>query len=70
MAGVMTPSPYSNAAPNSPSAMNTRRRRMLRISASSAMIPPSPRLSSRSITTRYFTLTMRMSAQTISDRTP
>jgi hypothetical protein len=35
-----------------------------------AMMPPSPRLSSRMITIRYLMLTIRISDQAISERTP
>jgi len=42
IAGVMTPSPYRRAAPNSPSARRTPRRRFGRSRARRATMPPSP----------------------------
>ncbi len=74
MAGVMTPSPYSSAAPKSPKP--TRRRRApIRCRrgcsrASSAMIPPSPRLSACMMKARYLNDTTKLSDQKISESTP
>ena len=76
MAGVMMPSPKSSAAPTmtstatspirptgaGPSFGDTR--------ASRAMMPPSPSLSARIRTARYFTVTTRVRLQTMSDTTP
>ena len=45
-------------------------RRRWRSRASSAMMPPSPRLSRRMTKAMYFTLTIRRSDQTMSDSTP
>ena len=75
MAGVMMPSPYRSAAPMRPRAMSTARRRrrcdvFLRMSASMARMPPSPRLSARMMKTMYLKLTTRISDQRISDSTP
>ncbi len=75
MAGVITPSPYSSAAPN-------RIRRVsgpippfnglcsTALSASSAKIPPSPRLSARVTKLRYLTPTSKHRAQKISESAP
>ena len=78
MAGVMIPSPYSRAAPNSASQMtrfflrSSSRMPLLFCSsrASRARMPPSPRLSARRMNPMYFTLTTLISDQTISDSTP
>src|SRR6185312_6947162 len=77
IAGVMTPSPYNSAAPNNPSVMRTatgtmptRPRSPRWMSASSARMPPSPRLSARMMNDRYFTLTTSVSAHTTSDNAP
>ncbi len=62
MAGVMTLSPKNSAAPNMPSrtAMATTRwaATRCRIRAASAMMPPSPSLSARSMNATYFTDTI------------
>ena len=75
MAGVMMPSPYSSAAPNSPAPTSTVRRRELvfpcgRTSASNARMPPSPRLSARSTNVMYLKETTKFIAQNTSDMTP
>ncbi len=71
----MMPSPYSRAAPNTPSAIMSARRRLLPFASwnandSSARMPPSPRLSARSTNSTYFVQTMSTSVQTINDSTP
>jgi hypothetical protein len=75
IAGVITPSPKNSAAPNRPMPTNTMRRRdwpgsPRRLSASSAMMPPSPWLSARMMKAMYFSDTMMVSDQKISDRMP
>ena len=74
---MITPSPYKSAAPNSPSVTSTLictesvlRCRRCWMSASSAKIPPSPRLSARRMNEMYFTLTISVSAHTINESTP
>ena len=72
IAGVMIASPTNSAAPTTP------RMRMsagwvakpLRASDISDSVPPSPSSSARSTKPTYFTVTISVSAQTISDRTP
>jgi hypothetical protein len=73
--GVIIPSPYSSAVPNSPSITSTQRG--LRLSAPtgvtsevSARMPPSPRLSARRTKTAYLTEMTSASAQKMSDSTP
>ena len=77
MAGVIMLSPYSSAAPKSPT--STRAWRLPRAFASdsrgitnavSAMMPPSPRLSARMTRTRYLNAMTTRSDQKISDSTP
>ena len=77
MAGVMMPSPYSNAMPHRASATNTlplapsrSSPRLGKMSASNAKPPPSPWLSARSTKLTYLTLITRVSAHTISERIP
>ena len=73
MAGVMTPSPYSNAAPNrAANTTHTPERLSLRpgTRANSAKMPPSPLLSARMMNDRYFTATTMMSDQKNSDKRP
>ena len=47
-----------------------RLEKLLRASAISDKVPPSPRLSARSTKPIYLTVTMMVSAQTMSDNTP
>jgi hypothetical protein len=82
MAGVMTPSPYSSAAPKSPSTTRAARavgplraaeasscvRGVTR--ARSARMPPSPWLSARRMKVMYFTTITSTSDHTMSDRMP
>ena len=75
IAGVIIPSPYSSAVPNSPSMMSAQRG--LRFSAPtgvtsavSARIPPSPRLSARRTKMPYLTEITSTSDQKMSDSTP
>ena len=76
MHGVMTPSPYSRPAPRIArivSVIFSRLGRSLRLrgtSDSSEKMPPSPWLVARITTIRYFTFTVSMSAQKMSDSTP
>ena len=75
MAGVMTPSPYSSAAPISPTTRRDARQvpgRACRASSSarSATTPPSPRLSARMMRMAYFTEMIMISDQRISDTMP
>ena len=77
MAGVINPSPYSSAAPKIPRIVNSHtarvafaRSRSGKARAISARMPPSPRLSARSTNAMYFTDTMSISAQKISESTP
>ena len=72
IAGVIMPSPKNRAAPKMPSVTSatpwaSRRRRM---SAVSAMIPPSPRLWARMMKPAYLIETTTISAQKISDTIP
>ena len=74
MAGVMMPSPKNRQAPAMP--IRDRMRRRLEpadtrwASAMSARMPPSPRLSARMTRSTYFTVTIRINDQKISDRMP
>ncbi len=77
MAGVIMLSPYRRAAPNSPTSTSAccgvrprieRWRGITR--AVSAMIPPSPRLSARMTSARYFRTITTTSDQKMSDRMP
>ena len=74
MAGVMTPSPYSSAAPNRPSPIRSARARPAlargRTRARSARMPPSPRLSARSTKLTYLKETTKLIDQNTSDITP
>ena len=77
MTGVIIPSEKSSAVPNRArrdTSTTVRRpisaRPLGRISASSAMMPPSPWLSARITNTMYLTTTAMISDQKISDRTP
>ena len=76
MAGVIMPSPYSKAAPKTPSPTSTARRRVVfsersgKARAMSARIPPSPLLDARITAPRYFTETMRISEVKMSERIP
>ena len=74
IAGVMTASPYSSAvaasaaAPIQRSAGECGATRCTK--ASSAKLPPSPRLSARIVTKTYLTVTTRINAHTSIDSTP
>ena len=75
MAGVITPSPYSSAAPMSTSRVSAETPcSFLPIrsgtSASRARIPPSPWLSARMMNARYLTVTTIINDQKMSERTP
>ncbi len=75
MAGVIRPSPYSRAVPNTPSAMMARLAptgspRVGINSAVSARMPPSPWLSARITSARYLTEMMTTSAQNTTEATP
>ena len=75
IAGVMTPSPYSSAAPITPSRTSSGSRSpMATLPAatkdSSAKMPPSPSLSARSTSVTYFSDTIAISAQRMSDTMP
>ena len=75
MAGVIRPSPYSRAVPNTPSAMMARfvptgSPRAGISSAVSARMPPSPWLSARITSIRYLTEMMTISAQNTTEATP
>ena len=73
IAGVMMASPKNSAAPQMPMtriAAAGASDRLLRASAISDSVPPSPLLSARSTKTTYLIVTMTVSAQTISDSTP
>ena len=76
IAGVITPSPYSSAAPNRPAQVSNVVRDSSRLpkcgptSASRARIPPSPWLSARITSMAYFRVTTISSDQTSSDRLP
>ncbi len=74
MAGVINPSPYNNAVPNTPSITRPAICRLLRAvcitSAVSAKIPPSPRLSARMTSARYLTEMITINAQKAMEATP
>jgi hypothetical protein len=74
IAGVITPSPYRRAAPNSPSPTSRRRApsrcRRGWSRASKARMPPSPRLSACMMKVRYLNDTTKLSDQKINDSTP
>ena len=75
MAGVIMLSPKKRAAPSAPMTMITQRVLLLlelfcKTKAVSAKTPPSPWLSARMMISTYFTVTTKISAQVISDRTP
>ncbi len=76
IAGVIIPSPYSRAVPNSPRRTRPQRTREFRdwaegrINEVSARIPPSPSLSARSTKARYLRDTTMISDHTISEITP
>ena len=74
IAGVITPSPKNRQAPPIPiSAMVRLTRSDVAVRCASAIrarMPPSPRLSARMTSRTYFTVTMRISDQKISERQP
>ena len=74
IAGVMTPSPKNNPAPTMPTMLRTRSVFSLRAtrlaSAMSDRVPPSPLLSARIMKVTYFSVTVTISDQKISDNTP
>ena len=76
IAGVMTPSPYSSAAPMIAPQKTAERTRLgsfarePAIRPSSAKMPPSPRLSARRMNPTYLTVTTMVSDQKIRDTTP
>ena len=75
IAGVITPSPYSSAAPNSPKITYTHRRPRATgslpvASADSARIPPSPSLSARITSERYLMVITITSDQNITESRP
>ena len=75
MAGVIIASPKNSAAPKTPRAMSAYLARadftvQSCTSAISAMIPPSPPLSARMISSTYLIETMMVIAQKISEITP
>ncbi len=75
MAGVITLSPKNSDAPMTPSstAVDTsavRPATLRRISAASAMMPPSPSLSARITNTTYLTDTISRIDQKTSEMTP
>ena len=76
MAGVMMPSPKSSAAPASTSSATRpmpprfAARTSSGTNASSARMPPSPRLSARMTKKRYFTVTTRVTDQITCEITP
>ena len=75
IAGVMAPSPYSNAAPIRPTIRSCARQvpgwaLRAESSANNATMPPSPLLSARRISHAYFSEMIRISAHRISDTTP
>ncbi len=72
IAGVIIPSPRNSPAPSSPSATSSAARgtRLRRMSAASAMMPPSPRLCARMITPAYLIEAITISAQKMSEVTP
>ena len=72
IAGVMTESPRNIDAPMTPrSRIKGVRRPAARVaSAISDKVPPSPLLSARNSNSTYFSVTVTISAQTMSDKTP
>ena len=68
----MMPSPYRSAEPEQSGAISSRPvpvdGPLGRTSASSARMPPSPRLSARMTMERYLKVTTKLSDQKISDR--
>ena len=75
MAGVIIMSPYSSEAPKRPNITSDHRvlrsrLRHGRSSASSARMPPSPRLSARSTNTMYLSEMMASNVHSTSDSTP
>ena len=75
IAGVTAPSPKNSATPRTPIATRTTLARRSftgnsRTSATSAMIPPSPRLSARITKATYFTETTRTIVQTTNEIIP
>ncbi len=76
IAGVIMPSPYSNAVPNKPSSTKAEPRLAVpnRVvgdaRAVNARIPPSPALSARMTTTRYLIVTTMISDHNIVESTP
>ena len=72
IAGVITESPRNIEAPMTPRMKtNAVRRPSARVaSAVSESVPPSPLLSARSRISTYFSVTVTISAHTISDSTP
>jgi hypothetical protein len=74
MAGVMMPSPYSSADPNNPAVTSSQRARRSFIPAGSrarsARMPPSPRLSARSMWATYLNEIRKLSDQKTSERIP
>jgi hypothetical protein len=72
IAGVIAASPYTSAAPHRPMNMmkGCRSPCLLRRSAISARIPPSPPLSTRSAMVTYFSEVTMISVHRISDSAP
>ena len=74
MAGVMSPSPYSKAVPNTPRSTSTPASRLFAdvgmISAINARMPPSPWFSARITTAMYLMEMITMSAQNASEAMP
>src|SRR5690554_1585685 len=72
MAGVIMASPKNMAAPSTPRMVIQTGGlvKVLRASAISDSVPPSPLLSARVTKNTYLTATVRVSAQTISDSSP
>ena len=72
MAGVRMASAKNSAAPAMPRAKTAPVRRPMAFCASASMdrMPPSPLLSARSRNRTYFSVTIRISAQSSSETTP
>ena len=75
IAGVIAPSPYNKAAPNSPATTRIWRVRdfpdtLVCSSDTRAMIPPSPSLSARITTSKYLIEMTMISDHVIIERTP
>ena len=75
IAGVITPSPYNNAAPNNPSTITAEDLKLLPevvglIKAMSANIPPSPSLSALMTMSKYLIVMTIISDQNTKDNTP